>query len=53
MSEKVREVNPFSTSRDKISFYDKSMGTPFAGMTLEKIKNFLNRNKINYKRKFT
>ena len=47
MSEKIREVNPFSTTRDKVIFYEKSMGTPFAGMTLDKMKSFLTRNKTN------
>ena len=53
MAEKVAEINPFSKSRNKIEFYDKSMGTPFAGMTLDKVKRFLERNKKNYRRRFT
>ena len=53
MSEKIREVNPFSTTRDKVSFYEKSMGTPFAGMTMDKMKSFLTRNKTNYRRRIT
>ena len=53
MSEKVKEIDPFSQTRDKIDFFDKPKGTPFAGMTLEKIKSFLDRNKTNYKRRCT
>ena len=53
MAEKIREVNPFSTDREKISFYDRSNGSPFAGMNLDKISDFLARNKTNYRRKMT
>ena len=53
MSEEIKRINPFSKSREKITFYDKSMGTPFAGMTLDKIDGFLIRNQKNYKRRFT
>ena len=53
MSDKIKEINPFSTDREKITFFDKSMGTPFAGMNQEKIKAFLARNKTNYRRRIT
>ena len=53
MNEKVSEVNPFSKSREKVNFFDKSKGTPFAGMTLEKVQRFLDRNRTNYRRRFT
>ena len=53
MAEKIREVNPFSTEREKISFYERSNGSPFAGMNLDKISEFLARNKTNYRRKMT
>ena len=52
MADKISEINPFSENRLKYDFYDKSMGSPFAGMSIEKIDKFLDRNCDNYKRRF-
>ena len=52
IAEEVSRVNPFSKNREKITFYEKSSGSPFAGMTNEKIDKFLKRNCANFKRRF-
>ena len=52
MSEEIIKVNPFNTERLKVTFYDKSMGSPYAGLTQEKVNSFVKRNKKNFKRKF-
>ena len=53
MSEEVHKVDPFNTKRVKVKFYDKSMGSPFAGLTQEKVDKFVKRNKKNFERKFS
>ena len=53
MRQQINAVDPFSKKREKIVFFDKSMGSPFCGMTMEKISMFVNRNKKNIKRKFS
>ena len=52
MAEKISEIDPFSTDRKKVTFYDKSMGSPFAGLTQVKVDCFVKRNRKNFKRKF-
>ena len=52
MAEEIAKINPFNLDRDKITFYDKSMGSPFTGLTEEKVKKFVDRNKKNFVRKF-
>ena len=52
IAEEVSRVNPFSRNREQITFYDKSSGSPFSGMTCEKIDKFLKRNCTNFKRRF-
>ena len=52
MSEEISKINPFNKKRPPVTFYDKSMGTPFAGMTIDKVDRFLKRNCANFKRRF-
>ena len=52
MSEQVSKINPFSKKRPPVTFYDKRKGTPFAGMTMEKVDRFMARNCANFKRRF-
>ena len=52
MAEEIAKVNPFNTNRKKVTFFDKSMGSPYAGLTKEKVDRFVVRNKSNFKRKF-
>ena len=52
MAEEISKANPFSKNRTKVKFNDKSQGTPFAGMTTEKIDRFMTRNVGNFKRRF-
>ena len=50
--EEISKINPFSKSRPKVDLYEKRSGSPFSGMTLEKVDRFVDRNCANYKRKF-
>ena len=52
MEEEIDKVNPFNKSRVKIDFFEKSRGSPFSGMNMEKIERFVTRNKKNFNRKF-
>ena len=52
MRKEIERVNPFSRTRPKQTFYDKSRGSPFSGMTVQKLENFVERNKKNFLRKF-
>ena len=52
MRKEIERVNPFSRNRPKQTFYDKSRGSPFSGMTLQKLEKFVVRNKKNFLRKF-
>ena len=52
MKDEIAKINPFSKNREKINFFDKSKGSPFSGMNLEKVERFVKRNKKNFSRKF-
>ena len=53
MKDKIAEINPFSTTRPRITLLDKSQGlSPFTGMTSERVSQFTKRNKSNLKRNF-
>ena len=52
MADKISEINPFSKNRMKFDFYDKSRGSPFAGMSIVKIDKFVVRNCGHFKRRF-
>ena len=52
MADEVGKIKPFNTNRNKVDFFDKSMGSPFAGLTIAKIDSFVERNKKNFVRKF-
>ena len=52
MAEEILKVNPFNLEREKVTFYDKSRGSPYSGLTETKLNLFVERNKKNFKRKF-
>ena len=37
ITDKVAKINPFNKSREKLEFYDKSRGSPFSGLNMEKV----------------
>ena len=46
----IRSVNPFSSDRDKVTFYDKSKGSPFSGMDLPNLSRFVDRNRNRFRK---
>ena len=52
MRDEIAKIDPFSRNRVKCDFFDKSRGSPFSGLNLEKIGRFVDRNKKNFSRKF-
>lgn len=49
MKEKIKDLDPFSSSRSPVSLYDKSIGrSPFTGMTLDRAKQFTKQNRKNF-----
>lgn len=51
MKEKVAELDPFLSEREKVTLLDKSRGlSPFSGMSNEKLDRFVNRKRSNYQR---
>ena len=50
IAEKVAKIDPFNKNRTKVEFYDKSRGSAFSGLNMEKVDRFLIRNKKNFKR---
>ena len=52
MREEIDKINIFSKNRQKMDFFDKSRGSPFSGMNMEKVGRFVTRNKKNFNRKF-
>ena len=52
MAEEIARINPFCKDRTPISLFDRSKGSPFSGMTDDKLDRFLKRNCTNFKRKF-
>ena len=45
-------IQPFSQTRPKIEYFDKIAGSPFAGMTEERVMWFLRRNQAKFKKKY-
>ena len=45
-------IQPFSQDRVKIEYFDKIPGSPFAGMTEERVQWFLKRNQSKFKKKY-
>ena len=53
ISKEIAKVNPFSRNREKVKeFYEKSRGSAFSGLNMNKIEKFLTRNKRNFKRNY-
>lgn len=48
----LNRIQPFSQERPKISYFDKIAGSPFSGLTEERILWFLKRNKANFKKSY-
>ena len=45
-------IQPFSQSRVKIDYFDKISGSPFAGLTKERILWFLKRNQVKFRKMY-
>ena len=52
ISSELNRVQPFSQERQKIEYYDKISGSPFTGLTKERIMWFLKRNQSNFKKSY-
>ena len=52
MIAEIAKIDPFNKNRDKIDFFEKTAGSPFSGLNMEKIDRFTERNKKNFNRKF-
>ena len=52
MAEEIAKINPFSKNRERIDLFDKSRGSPFSGLNMEKVDRFTDRNRSNFKRHF-
>ena len=50
--EEVEKVRPFDLKREKIDYYEKSSGSVFSGLTVDRLERFLKRNKVNFTRSF-
>ena len=50
IAEQLEKIEPFSKSRAKISFVEKSTGSAFSSMTISKLERFVNLKKTNFKR---
>ena len=51
MKEKVAEMDPFKSTRPKVTLHNKSRGmSPFSCMTKDRIEQFAKRNKKNYEK---
>ena len=46
--EDMERIRPFDVKREKIDFYEKSAGSVFHGLTIERVERFLKRNKKNF-----
>ena len=49
IAEEINTVNPFSKDRSKVKFFDKSKGSPFAGMELPSLDRFMKRNREKFR----
>ena len=52
MAQEIAKVNPFSKNREKIELFDKSRGSPFSGLNMEKVDRFVVRNRSNFNRHY-
>ena len=52
MTEEIAKVNPFCKTRKKVDFFEKSRGSPFSGLNMEKVGRFTARNRKIFGRKF-
>ena len=43
----IQKIHPFSTNREKISYFDKPRGM-FSGLTIEQIERFIRRNEKKF-----
>ena len=53
MTAEIAKIDPFNKNRDKIDFFEKTAGSPFSGLNMNKIERFTERNRKNFKRKFS
>jgi hypothetical protein len=50
--EEIEQVKPFDLKREKRDHFDKTSGSVFSGLSLDRVEKFLARNKRNYKRSY-
>ena len=50
--EDIQRVRPFDEKREKLEYYEKSSGSVFSGLTVERVEWFLKRNRANFNRSF-
>ena len=50
IAQEISKVNPFSKDREKVDFYDKTFGSPFAKMELSNLSRFMDRNKAKFRK---
>ena len=50
--EELEQVMPFDLNREKREHYDKSSGSVFSGLSVERVEKFVARNKHNLKRSY-
>ena len=48
----IEKVRPFDLSRKKRDHFEKTSGSVFSGLTVERVDRFLTRNKANFKRSY-
>ena len=53
MKTEIAKTDPFNKNREKIDFFEKTTGSPFTGLNMEKINRFTERNKKHFNRKFS
>ena len=46
----IEKISPFEQNREKREYYEKPVGSVFAGLNLDRVEKFLTRNKQNFKR---
>ena len=48
----LTRVRPFDLSREKINHFDKSSGSVYGGLSLERLEKFIDRNRLNFRKSY-
>ena len=48
----IEQVKPFDLNREKREYFEKTSGSVFSGLSLERVDKFLARNKVNFNRSY-